>query len=256
MRRPTDLAAWIRRGEELGLFNNVFGQMRYLEAWDGGAVDIVAAELERIFVTRYQMLGINWLALPTLLEQLDALEDRPAWTVEDWEDADFSFRAADGVLYGPEALLQSGAWDRLLATAARVFLGLGRAEKVRLAARWSADARRLVWMRPASVAELVEAAVGTRLLECAAPASAVLRAVCDVPMGLSAILQGRVETLVGAWRVVLGPSSDRRPLTLTRLRGARLVFELDALLADVEVPATVNLISYLRCADLPASTSP
>ena len=256
MRRPADLAAWIGRGAELGLFDDAFGQLRYLEAWEGGAVKIVATELERILVTRRRMRGVNWLAIPTLLVQLDAREDRPVWTVEDWTDADFSFRAADGALYGPEALLQPGAWDRLLATAARVFLGLERAEKVRLAARWSADARRLAWMRPASVAELVEAAVGARLLECAAPASTVLRAVCDVPVGLSAALQGRVEALVGAWWAVLGPSSERRPLTLARLRGARLVFELDALLADVEVPATVNLISYLRCADLPAATSP
>jgi hypothetical protein len=249
-----DMQLWLTRGDQLGCIDGRVAQARYASAWELGDANYVKGELERIFTRRHRMPALNWLARRSQIEGIDELEDAPPKLVEDWRDADFAIRIPDKGAVSPAWLQTPAAWERLLVAVTRSFVFAETAEKVALARRWCDDAVNMSWRRPVALAELVESASRARFLALSATASEAMRVIVPDHEALAAIadgLQARATALVAAWASVL--SGPARPLTLTALRRCTTTFELDDLLAGATGPSTLNLMTYLRCRDLPAN---
>ena len=255
-----DLAAWVSRGQELGLFPDDRAMARYYQAWQDGNQLLVIEELERILTGPLPMPGVNWLAMPALMSQLDLLTDGPTRLPEDWDHSDFSAQTYGGELVGPGWLAQGGTvgdrWDVLASDLARSFLFSSPAGKASAVAALANSAVAARSSHGLAFGDLARAAVAARFLGLAAASSPALAA-ADPTAGLAGaswpVLRDRAEALASAWWSVLGaPAGSPRPLTLAALRSCAELASVDGLLSGVAAPACANAISFLRCLDYPS----
>lgn len=253
----TNTSGWMARGDELKCFSHRIAQARYFRAWERGERAVVAAELERIFARVHRLVALNWLSQPALLSELDVLDDGPTSFPEDWTEADFAITLPDGQAVSGGWLLQSSAWDDLLAHVLRAFLFMAAGEKLEVARRWRNDAMEATASRGLGLSELALGWARCTLLVSASTESAALRAILgDALQWLPTArdtLRARAEILVSARQQVLAPTGNQPMLlTFSGLRACGHVFQLDAYLARATTPATANLLTYLRCQDAAA----
>jgi len=254
-----DLDLWVRRGRELECFPDDRSLARYYTAWTNYDHLLVSEELERIFCGPYPMPGVNWLGVPGLMRALDAVQDGPKKQLEDWDEGDFVVTTFGREEVAPGWLAPGGSigerWDALIADLTRTFVlsPVGqRFDSLSALVRLAVDGAASPSL---TFSELVRAATASRFLLLAAPGSESLR-LADPSNGAAGEvwegLRDRAESVAGTWWTVLGePSPPQRPITLIALRSARNVLELDNALRRVQSPANQNLLSFLRCQDLP-----
>ena len=251
MTAPVDFASWLVRGDALKCFPTRIAQARYANAWDYGDIELVMPQLERIFARVHRLTALNWLSLPGMAAAIDALEDGPGTFAEDWTESDFAVPVGDKVV-SASWLVGDAQWDELEAVALREFLFLPVGEKIRTAREWRDRIAALRITRPAGLAALVSGAVRARMLARASAGSETL----EMALGMNGLvraageLRARAEALLRA-RADIAASSPRF-LTFAGLRACKHLFQVDQLLAQATSPSTENLMTYLRCTDLPA----
>ncbi len=251
-----NLSSWLVRGDTLKCFPTRLAQARYANAWDYGDIELVKPQLERIFARVHRLTALNWLSRPDLAAAIDALDDGPGTFAEDWTEADFAITVGDDVVSA--TWLQGNAqWDELEAAEARKFIFLSAGEKIRIAREWRDRAMTTRVTRPASLSVLVTGSVRARLLARAVVGSATLSLAIGADsasrlMQAADELRVRAEVLLQA-RLDIAAIGSTKFLTFAALRECQHLFQVDQLLLAATSPATENLMTYLRCADLPAT---
>jgi hypothetical protein len=249
-----NLSTWLTRGDTLKCFPTRIAQARYANAWDYGDVELVKPQLERIFARVHRLTALNWLSRPDLAAAIDALDDGPGTFAEDWTEADFTITVGDEVVSA--AWLQSDAqWNELEAAETRRFIFLSAGEKIHTAREWRDRAMTLRVTRPAPLSVLVAGSVRARLLSRAMISSNTL----SIAVGTDSMsrlaqtaveLRARAEALMQA-RLDIAAVGSTKFLTFAALRECQHLFQIDQLLLAATSPATTNLMTYLRCADMP-----
>lgn len=252
-----DLKSWVERGTELQCFPSTDDQLLYFNAWNTYDAVYVSDELERILTTVHKLPILNWLGLPDLLQELDCLEDGPSGLPEEWSPGDFGV-LVDGAGEFPASwfgqTLEEGALSELLTVRTKLFLPLSAGDKIDRLKRMAGDVRLVSWRRRQTLSTLVNCAVDARLIAAAASSSEIVRMAVPDHASMAALgaeIEERCSLLLGAWWKVFGTSGPR-PLTLFALRQAQSLITIEQLLKGIESDHNRNLLTYLRCADMPA----
>jgi len=251
-----DLKSWVERGAELQCFPSADDQLLYFNAWTTYDAVYVVDELERILTSVHKMPVLNWLGMPGLLAELDCLEDGPRSLPEEWTPSDFDVTVGSGLFpaswFGQSLTEESIA--ELLTVRTKAFLPLNSGDKIDLLRRMAGDIRLTSWRRRQSLTALVGCAVDARFISAAASSSEVVRMAVPDHESLAVIgreIEQRASLLLGAWWRVFGTSGPR-PMTLFALRQSQSLITVEQMLKGIETDLNRNLLTYLRCADMPA----